>query len=132
MALTAEEYYRYTCMLAPADFEACLAMAEQQLHAETLYAYVGRDMGEMPVIVQNTWKQALAMQTMSISQMGGVSGMVESMPSSVSLGKFSYSTGGGSGAASGDAETRIAPGVRALLPILVGYGRGLRACCQCP
>lgn len=124
--LTADDYYRYTGYLAPADFESCLAIAEQQIHAETLYAYVGRDMSEMPGIIQTAWEQAVALQTCAVSQNGGVAGMSQQPQSSVSLGKFSYS-----GAASeGSSNVTLSPAVRALLPMLVSYGRGLRSCCQ--
>lgn len=127
--LTADEYFLYTGYLAPADFNSCLAVAEQRVHAETLYAYVGRNMDEMPTFIQNTWKQAVALQTCAVSQNGGVAGMSQQPQNSVSLGKFSYTTDGGDGGAS---AISLSPGARALLPILIGYGRGLRSCCQSP
>ena len=123
--LTAEEYFRFTGYLAPADFNSCLAVAEQRIHAETLYAYVGQDMDELPTLIQNTWKQAVALQTCAVSQNGGVAGMSQQPQNSVSLGKFSYSTDGGGGASA----ISLSPGARALLPILISYGRGLRSCC---
>lgn len=125
--LTADEYFQYTGYLAPADFNSCLAVAEQRIHAETLYAYVGRDMEELPSIIQNTWKQAVALQTCAVSQNGGVAGMSQQPQNSVSLGKFSYDTAGGE---SGASAISLSPGARALLPILISYGRGLCSCCQ--
>lgn len=127
--LTAEEYFLYTGYLAPADFNSCLAVAEQRVHAETLYAFVGRDMDEMPSFIRNTWKQAVALQACAVSQNGGVAGMSQQPQNSVSLGKFSYTTAGGDGGAS---AISLSPGTRALLPILISYGRGLRSCCQSP
>ena len=119
--LTADEYFLFTGYLAPADFDSCLAVAEQRIHAETLYAYVGRDMDALPAFIQNTWKQAVALQTCAVSQNGGVAGMSQQPQNSVSLGKFSYTTGGGEGASA----ISLSPGARALLPVLIGYGRGL-------
>lgn len=129
MNLTPEEYFQFTGYLAPADFNSCLAIAEQQIHAETLYAYVGRDMTDMPGIIQTTWKQAVALQTCAVSQNGGVAGMSQQPQNSVSLGKFSYTTDKQEGAAS---IVALSPATRAVLPILIAYGRGLRSCCQSP
>lgn len=123
--LTPEEYFQFTGYLAPADFNSCRAIAEQQMHAETLYAYVGRDMAEMPGIVQTAWKQALALQTCAVSQNGGVAGMSQQPQTSVSLGSFSYS----GGRAEGASNVTLSPATRAILPILISYGRGLRSCC---
>ena len=123
--LTPEEYFQFTGYLAPADFNSCLNIAQQQLHAETLYAYVGRDMTEMPSMIQLAWKQAVALQTCAVSQNGGVAGMSQQPQTSVSLGKFSYSGAEGNGT-----TVTLSPAVRALLPVLVSYGRGLRSCCQ--
>lgn len=120
--ITADEYFQFTGYLAPADFTSCLALAEQQLHAETLYAYVGRDMTEMPSIIQTTWKQALALQACAVSQNGGVAGMSQQPQNSMSLGKFSYSGGVVNNASS---NVTLSPAVRAVLPMLVSYGRGL-------
>lgn len=120
--ITADEYFQFTGYLAPADFTSCLALAEQQLHAETLYAYVGRDMTEMPSIIQTTWKQALALQACAVSQNGGVAGMSQQPQNSMSLGKFSYSGGVVNNAIS---NVTLSPAVRAVLPMLVSYGRGL-------
>ena len=125
--LTADEYYQFTGYLAPADFNSCLAVAEQRIHAETLFAYVGRNMEELPSFIQNTWKQAVALQTCAVSQNGGVAGMSQQPQNSVSLGSFSYTTWGGE---SGSSAISISPGARALLPVLISYGRGLRSCCQ--
>lgn len=122
--ITADEYFQFTGYLAPADFTSCLALAEQQLHAETLYAYVGRDMTEMPSIIQTTWKQALALQACAVSQNGGVAGMSQQPHGSVTLGRFSYSMGD----RNEDSASNVAlsPATRAVLPMLVSYGRGLR------
>lgn len=124
--LTADEYFTFTGTLAPEDFNACLALAERMVHGKTLYAYVGRDLEQMPGIIQTTFKQALALQTMTISQKGGVAGYAENDPNTVSLGKFSYS-GGNTELSSANANDALSPAVRALLPLLISYGRGLRA-----
>lgn len=128
MILTADEYFTFTGYLAPADFASCLAIAEQQIHAETLYAYVGRDMAEMPSLIQIAWKQAVALQTCAVSQNGGVAGMSQQPQNSVSLGKFSYSSGNHAEMVA--STVSLSPAVRAVLPMLVSYGRGLRTCCQ--
>ena len=117
--LTADEYFHYTNILAPADFDSCVEIATQQLHAHTLYAYVGRDMESMPEIIQNAWKQAVALQTCAVSQNGGVAGMSQHPQQSMSLGKFSYSGGATASAVA------LSPAVLAVLPLLVSYGRGL-------
>ena len=127
MILTADEYFTFTGYLAPADFASCLAIAEQQIHAETLYAYVDRDISELPSMIQITLKQALALQTCAVSQNGGVAGMSQQPQSSVSLGKFSYSAG--NNAAVVASTIALSPAVRAVLPLLVSYGRGLQSCC---
>lgn len=125
--LTADEYFEYTGYLAPADFNSCLAIAEQQIHAETLYAYVGMDETALPETILAAWKQAVALQTCAVSQNGGVAGMSQQPQSSVSLGKFSYDSG--KGAAMVASTVALSPAVRAVLPMLIGYARGVIACC---
>lgn len=122
--LSLEDYTLFTGMEPPEDFDSCLSWAAQRLHAETLYAYSGRDMAGLPELVQITWKQALALLTMSISLEGGAAGMVDASPDSASLGSFSYS---GAGSSNSGCGATLPPGVRSLLPMLVAYGRGLRA-----
>lgn len=126
--IDADEYYKFTGYLAPADFESCLAIAQQRIHAETLYAYVGRDMEQLPGMIRTTLKQAVALQTCAVSQNGGVAGMSQQPQNSVSLGEFSYSNSGD--AAAGSSTVTLSPAVRAILPVLVGYARGLMACYQ--
>lgn len=124
--LTADEYYAMTGIMPPADFEPCLAYAKQIVDANTLYAYVGRDMNSMPSIIRITYKQALAMQTMAISQRGGIDAASEPAPNSVQIGKFSYS-GGTTEVSTRSANDMLSPAVRALLPLLLSYGRGMRS-----
>lgn len=123
--LTADEYFAMTGIMPPADFEPCLMYAKQIVDANTLYAYVGRDMSCMPKIIQITYKQALAMQTMAISQRGGIDAASEPSPNSVQIGKFSYS-GGTTDVSTRSANDILSPAVRALLPLLLSYGRGPR------
>lgn len=128
VAITADDYQLFTGSLAPADFDKSAMLAQQIIDAHTLYAYVGRDLGTMPGIIQVTYKQAIAMQTMAISQRGGVSGSSDESYSSVTIGKFSMA---GRESSSTEAETQkndelLSPAARALLPLLVAYGRGLR------
>lgn len=128
--ITADEYYQYTGYLAPADFESCKAMARQQLDACTLYAYVGRDFDSLPGLIQTAWKQAIALQTCAISQNGGVAGMSQQPQQSVSLGKFSYQTGGGNAGMEAASALAFSPAVKAVTPLLISYGRTLRKACQ--
>ena len=128
--LTADDFFKWTGVPAPADFDVCVVYAENLLHEYTLHAYVGRNMADMPSRIRNAWDQALAIQTLAISQQGGVAGSSESSPTSMSLGKFSYS--GDSSGAVASAAGGISPGAKALLPLLVAYGRGLQKEATCP
>lgn len=128
VAITADDYQLFTGSLAPADFDKSVMLAQQIIDAHTLYVYVGRDMTAMPSRIQITYKQAIAMQTMAISQRGGVSGSSDESYSSVTIGKFSMA---GRESSSTEAETQkndelLSPASRALLPLLIAYGRGLR------
>lgn len=129
--LTANDFFKWTGTHAPADFDVCVVYAENLLNEYTLNAYVGRDMDGMPARIRNAWEQALAIQTLAISQQGGIAGVSDSSPPSVSLGKFSYS--GDAAGVYTSAANGISPGAKALLPILVAYGRGLQkeAACKC-
>lgn len=122
MHLTASEYATFTQTHVPEDFESCLSYAQQLLDAHTLYAYVGTDESILPAVIRTAYKQALALQTQAISQQGGVTGLANGPIVSATLGKFSYTTGTG-----GAVQDAVSPGVRALLPMLVGYARGLMA-----
>lgn len=126
MTITAEDFYMFTGILAPADFESCAALAEQQMHGQTLYAYVGVDAETLPSSIRTAWKQAVALQTLAVHQAGGAAGLTQNAPNSVSLGSYSY-TGGYAGME--NATTGFSSAVKALLPMLVGYARGLMACC---
>lgn len=128
-AIDADEYAYFTGSLAPADFDKSVMLAQQIVDAHTLYAYIGRDLTTMPCIIQTTYKQAIAMQTMAISQRGGVAGSTEENYSSVTIGNFSMS--GRSTTSTSTEETAkndlLSPAAKALLPLLTAYGRGLRA-----
>lgn len=108
---------------APEDFVPCEAMACELVHAATLYAYVGRVLEELPESITSRLKLAVALQTQAISSDGGVEALGDSAMGSVSLGKFSYSGGGGDAA-----NGLLSPAVSALVPLLTAYGRGLRKC----
>lgn len=129
IVISAEDYERFTGSLAPADFDKSVMLAQQIIDAHTLYAYVGRDLAAMPGIIQTTYKQAIAMQTMAISQRGGVAGSTEENYSSVTIGQFSMA--GRSTTSSGTEEKQndelLSPAAKALLPLLISFGRGLRA-----
>lgn len=124
--ITAEEYAKLIGELAPSDFIPCEAIASEIIHASTLYAYIGRDIEKLPEMIRSRMKLAVALQTQAISYGGGVAEMSDARMNSVSLGSFSYS-GGNSGSDNGGGNS-LAPSVRAILPILIAYGRGLRAC----
>lgn len=126
-AIDADEYAFFTGSLAPADFDKSVMLAQQIIDAHTLYAYIGRDLTAMPGIIQTTYKQAVAMQTMAISQQGGVAGSSEESYSSVTIGKFSMAGKTSTSQEAEKSEELISPAARALLPLLVSYGRGLRA-----
>lgn len=121
--ITAEEYKELTGSLAPEDFAPCEAIACELVHAATLYAYVGRALEELPGSIACRLKMAVALQAQAISSGGGVEVLGDGAMSSVSLGKFSYSGGGGDAA-----NGLLSPAVSALVPLLVAYGRGLRKC----
>lgn len=128
VAITADDYQLFTGSLAPADFDKSVMLAQQIIDAHTLYAYVGRDMTAMSNRIQITYKQAIAMQTMAISQRGGVAGSTEENYSSVTIGQFSMA---GRSTSTTEAETQkndelLSPAAKALLPLLISYGRGLR------
>lgn len=129
VAITADEYQLFTGSLAPADFDKSVMLAQQIIDAHTLYAYVGRDINGLPTRIQITYKQAIAMQTMAISQRGGVAGSTEENYSSVTIGQFSMA--GRSTTSSGTEEKKndelLSPAAKALLPVLIAFGRGLRA-----
>ena len=129
VAITADEYQLFTGSLAPADFDKSVMLAQQIIDAHTLYAYVGRDINGLPKRIQITYKQAIAMQTMAISQRGGVAGSTEENYSSVTIGQFSMA--GRSTTSSGTEEKKndelLSPAAKALLPGLIAFGRGLRA-----
>lgn len=121
MYLTAEEYLAQTGEAAPADFTACLALAETQfdLHTMDYFAQLG-DLTALPAIVISRIKKAVAYQVQAISQSGGVAGVTEQRAQSASLGKYSYT----SGAQGSDAL--CAPAI-ALIPWLLSYMRGVDA-----
>lgn len=125
-ALTAEEFAQITGINAPSDFNVSLVFAQEAIDAHTLYAYVGRDFDSLPAVITERYKRALALQTLYISQMGGVAAMAEDAPNSVSLGSYSYS-GGNTAESQSSLSGELSPAVRLLLPVLVGYARGLQA-----
>lgn len=125
MTITVDEFYQLTGKLAPSDFEPCAAIAKENVDAYTLYGYAGRDEESLPADIVRRYKLALALQTMYISQQGGVSAIAEAAPNSVSLGSFSYS-GGNTEQSQQSSNAIVSPAVRAIMPILVAYARGLQ------
>lgn len=123
--ISADDYQKITGTLAPADFNVCLTYAQEILDAHTLYAYVGRDFDSLPAMIAERYKRALALQTMYISQSGGIAAMAEDAPNSVTLGSFSYS-GGNTVQSQESVSGSLSPAVRVMLPVLVGYARGLQ------
>lgn len=121
--LNADEYLELTGYTAPADFLVCLAAAQEIVDAYTLYGYVGRDIEALPKVVRDRYKRALAMQTLYISQQGGVSAMSEGSPNSVTLGSFSYS-GGNTASSQQNVSSLLSPAVRVFMPVLVAFVRG--------
>lgn len=129
VAITEEEYAFYTGSLAPGDFDKSAILAQQIVDAHTLYAYVGRDLEKLPSLIRETYKQAVAVQTMAISQRGGVSGSSEESYSSVSIGRFSMAGKTSSSSTEGKEASNelVSPAAKALFPMLVSFGRGLQA-----
>lgn len=128
VAIDADEYHIFTGYLAPADFDKSVMLAQQIIDAHTLYAYADYDIDTLPDIIKITYKQAVAMQTMAISQRGGVSGSSEESYSSFSIGRFSMSGKTASSQHSGQvSDELLSPASKALLPMLTAYGRGMRS-----
>lgn len=129
VAIDADEYAFYTGSLAPADFDKIVMLAQQIIDAHTLYVYIGRDLSTMPGNIQTTYKQAIAMQTMAISQRGGVAGSTEENYSSVTIGNFSMAGRNTTSTRTDQTAPNdlLSPAAKELLPLLISYGRGLRA-----
>lgn len=123
--ITVDEFEELTGTLAPADFVTCLAVAQETVDAYTLYGYVGRDIDSLPSVVRSRYKRALALQTLYISQQGGVAALAEGSPNSVTLGSFSYS-GGNTENSQKNVGGMLSPAVRVLMPVLVAFVRGMR------
>lgn len=129
--LTQEMYLSITGEAAPDDFAVLLPQAEEMLHAATLYAYVGRDLCQMPKCIRDRWHRAVALQMQALNYSGGMAGLHDPEMNSVSLGKYSY-TINNLGSAEGTSSGVLAHPVAQLVPMLVAYGRGLRdKCVQC-
>jgi len=122
--LTLDEYKAITGENdAPEDFEACRDLALDVIHANTLHAYEGRLLDDLPAIVSTKFKRAVAFQTLSIIMAGGVASVSESQPASAGLGKFSYTDAHAQQKKARDVP--LAPSAAELLPILTAFGRGL-------
>lgn len=127
--LTQEMYLSITGEAAPDDYAVLLPQAEEMLHAATLYAYVGRDLCQMPKCIRERWNRALALQVQGLSYSGGMAGLHDPEMNSVSLGKYSY-TVNNAGSAEGTSSGALAPAVSGLVPMLIAYGRTLK-CDRC-
>ena len=124
MILTSSEYETIMAQEAPTDFDLCEGMAEEVVHAHTLYAYVGRTVSELPTEIGGRLKRCVAYQTKAVHDAGGAGAIGMSEGGTVSLGSFSYS---GGGASSGSAASALCDGAAMIMPVLVAYGRELRA-----
>ena len=129
LVISEAEYTFFTGHHALADFETSAMLAQQIIDAHTLHAFVGCDVESLPGIIKTTYKQAVAVQTMAISQRGGISGSTEENYSSFSIGRFSMSGKTATSTQEGEkASTELlSPAAKALLPMLTAYGRGMRS-----
>lgn len=125
MILTAEKYQQITGEAAPSGFAQLEALAEERVHARTLYAYVGRNLSDIPSIITDRLYMAIAYETRAIDLAGGMDAMAGLDAQSMSLGSFSYSGGGGKDGQG--ANARLCDGAEVLIPMLIGYGRGMNA-----
>ena len=116
--LTSAEYVTITGRTAPSDFATLEAQAERTVDDLTLYGYVGRSIADLPTLVQDRLKAAVAFQVLMLDDVG-LDGANEAPVSSASIGKFSYS-GAGAGAHDGVAQI-----TRSHIPFLVAYMRGV-------
>ena len=115
MYLTSEQYLTYTGETPPADFNACLDLAESIVDLQTMNFYAQRDVSTLPTIVQKFLQRATAYQVQAISQRGGVAGMTEPQVQSASVGKVSYSMA---------ASPALCAPAALCIPFLLSYARG--------
>ena len=116
MYLTSEQYATYTGESAPADFSACLDMAESLVDLHTMNFYAQVSVSALPALVQKMLQRAVAYQVQAISQVGGIVGMTEPHTQSESVGKVSYSMA--------SQPTLCAPAAMCI-PFLLSYARGV-------
>ncbi|MEG0271263.1 MAG: hypothetical protein RSB91_03100 [Clostridia bacterium] len=120
--LTGTQFTVLTGQAVPDDFALCEGLACEAVHAHTLHAFVGREVSALPSCIADRLQLAVALQTLAISEGGGVSAAAEPSMGGVTLGRFSIG-----GAGSGGAYA-LSPTVRALLSLPMAYARGIRAC----
>lgn len=119
MYLAAEQYATYTGEAVPADFNACLDMAESLVDLHTLNFYAQMTVTALPAVVQKYLQRAVAYQVQAISQAGGIAGMTEPHIQSASVGKVSYTV-------TTPTYTLCAPAAMCI-PFLLSYARGYEA-----
>ena len=133
--ITASEYLRITHIhdpdeLSGADINAAISAAEAVIDAATLYGYVGRETGDLPVYIADRLREAVAYQAQYIIQQGGADALNsgDNELGSVSLGKFSYGRVGSSGGVGSTAgsDLPLSPLARANIPLLRAYANTLR------
>ena len=113
------DYTAITGAEPPEDFASCLQLAAEHIHLATFYAYTC-DVRQLPRMVLDRLKAAIAYQVHYVHICGGVDGVQAQDAQSASLGSFSYS--GGAAAA---ARVGTAPAAKAYLPFLIAYARGM-------
>lgn len=116
--ITALEYTSITGETAPADFSTLEEIAAAVVDAHTLYGYYGRATNALPSPICDALKRAVAFQVMLLAGMG-LETANDTVPASVTLGKFSL------GASGGINDVPLATVTANDIPLLTAYARGL-------
>ena len=115
MYLTSTDYERITGREAPQDFAALCQAAQGAVDARTLYGYAGRE--GLPAPIRDALQRAVAYEAARLQGLGGIAGATDAETGG-SLG--SYATGG-----QPQSRGRLNPLTERLLPLLIGYLRGV-------
>lgn len=121
--ISMDEYAAITGEEPPEAFDSCLKLAEEHIHLATFYAYTC-DVLQLPRVVLERLKAAIAYQVQYVHLCGGVAGAQSQSANSASLGSFSYSEGASDGMASAQ-SVATAPAAKTFLPFLIAYARGM-------
>ena len=120
--LTAAEYATITGEQAPSNFTVLEASARSMINSLVNYGLTGRTVSGFPSYVLEPLREMMAFQIMFLDE-NGLNSVNDSAAGSVSIGKFSYSSGGsGNQAGTAPARSKI---VDQNIPLLRAYLRGV-------